>query len=293
MPRLFHSGETAVLVGSDRTSVVALKFDAREGQIPFRLLKPPETERWTERVNAVFGLDGFGPGSKQTVDVPIRPFQTLHFGRGAQFSLVKNESTSPNTPASGFKIMERLGKRTKAYDLPRTTYDEFARLRPGRVRDGYTRRETEFEEEIGPAQVADGTLWFAKTFYDGEGATGVGGFGFFDNQTKTYKLYSPPVVIDWSATAMLVEPEAVWIGLTFRGEYGNTSGGLLRFDRATGTCTKLALRDHIYEIARVGNSLLLATDFGAAVLRDGKVRRFFVDGTSRGHLQVSEALLGK
>ena len=161
------------------------------------------------------------------------------------------------------------------------------------MRDGYTRKDAEFQEEIGPSQVADGTLWFAKTFYDGEGSTGVGGFGFFDNQTKRYKLWSPQEIVDWSATAMLVEPEAVWIGLTFRSEYRDISGGLLRFDRATGTCTKLALPDLIYEITRVGNSLVLATDFGAAVLRDGKVRRFFVDRTSRGNLQVSEALLCK
>ncbi|MFL6449788.1 MAG: hypothetical protein ACJ746_19210 [Bryobacteraceae bacterium] len=161
------------------------------------------------------------------------------------------------------------------------------------MRDGYRRQVTEFAEEIGPTQVFDDTLWFAKTFYDDEGTTGVGGFGFFDTETKRYKIYSPPDIMDWSATAMLVEPEAVWIALSSRTEGRDVSGGLLRFDRTTETCAKIALPDLIYEFARVGDSLILATDFGAAVLRDGKARRFFVDRTSRGHLQVSEAIIGR
>jgi hypothetical protein len=162
------------------------------------------------------------------------------------------------------------------------------------VRDGYKRQVTELAEEIGPAQLADGTLWFAKTFYDDEGTTGVGGFGFFDPQTKRYKVYSPPAVLDWSATAILVERESVWIALSSRSEYRNTSGGLLRFDRGTETCTKVALPDITREMTRVGDSLILATDFGAAILRDGKLRRYFVDRTLRGdQLQVSEAVVGE
>ncbi len=93
---------------------------------------------------------------------------------------------------------------------------------------------------------------------------------------------------------MLVEPEAVWIALSSRSEYRDVSGGLLRFDRATETCTKIALPDLTYEIARVGDSLILATDFGAAVVRDGKapsvLRR---SDTSRAQLQVSEAIVGR
>jgi hypothetical protein len=49
--------------------------------------------------------------------------------------------------------------------------------------------------------------------------------------------------------------------------------------------------DAVYEMARVGGSLILATDFGAATIRDGKARRFFVDRTLRGELQISEAIV--
>ncbi|MFL6449789.1 MAG: hypothetical protein ACJ746_19215 [Bryobacteraceae bacterium] len=89
MPRLFVSGETPVLVGSDRKTFVVLQFDALNDQNPFHLLTGPAAERWTERVNAMYGLDRFGPGSEQVVDVPARPFRTLHFGPDARFSLVR------------------------------------------------------------------------------------------------------------------------------------------------------------------------------------------------------------
>ena len=289
MPRLFASEKALVLVGSDRERIEALQFDPLNHRIPFHLLKGTVAERRSERAQASFGFNGVGPGSEQVIDVAARPFRTLHFGPVAQFSLVKDESPTPDTPATAFKIIEQLGKRTKTYPFPRTTYDEFARLRPGQVRNGSRRKLTAFGDEIGPAQVFDGTLWFAKTFYDGEGLTGVGAFGYFEAQAKLYKIYSPPEVVDWSASSMLVEPEALWIGLTSRGEYGDRSGGVLRFDRKTGTCSRVALPDLIYEIARVGDTLVLATDFGAALIRHGKARRFMVDQTRRGQLQVSEA----
>lgn len=71
--------------------------------------------------------------------------------------------------------------------------------------------------------------------------------------------------------------------------FGNRSGGLLRFDRKTGTCSRIPLSDLIYEIGRVGDNLILATDSGATLIEDGKVRRFMIDQTRRGQLQVSEA----
>ena len=290
MHRLFASDNSAVLVGSDGRKAGVLQFDALNDQIPFHLLSGSVAERWSVRANPTYARGGLGPTSGQMLDVPPRPFRTLRFGPDARFALVKNQSATPNTPGSGFTIIERLGNRTNAYPLPRTTYDEFARLRPGRVRDGHQRANTELAEEIGPAQITDGTLWIAKTFYDSEGNSGVGGFGFFDLRTKKYTVYSPPEVLDWSATAMLVEPEAAWIGLVYHGEYGDSSGGLIRFDRATETCLKIALPDFIYEMVRIGEDLVLATDFGAAVVRNGKVRRFFIGPNLRGQPLVSEAL---
>jgi hypothetical protein len=80
--------------------------------------------------------------------------------------------------------------------LPRTTYDQFAAARPQRVKDGYRREGTEIDESIGPWQRQDGRIWFGKAFYDGEGSTGVGGFGYFDEKEKKLQLFNPPEIAD-------------------------------------------------------------------------------------------------
>ena len=69
--------------------------------------------------------------------------------------------------------------------------------------------------------------------------------------------------------------------------------GLLRFDRGTEKVEELELRDIAGQITRVGDRLLIATDFGAAVFLESKLRRFFLDQTSDGRLRVAEALLGQ
>jgi hypothetical protein len=97
---------------------------------------------------------------------------------------------------------------------------------------------------------------------------------------------------DWSVTAMLVEPEAVWLALAHRGEWGDSAGGLLRFDRTTEKVTKLPLSNIVSGIIRTDGNLLLATDFGAVIVDGSNVRRFFVDQTTDGRLRVSEAVLG-
>ena len=77
-------------------------------------------------------------------------------------------------------------------------------------------------------------LWFGKSFYDGEGLTGVGSFGYFDIDQGNYKLIRLPDIADWSTSAILVEEGSVWIGLAQYTEGGDHGGGLLRYDRRTG-----------------------------------------------------------
>lgn len=158
------------------------------------------------------------------------------------------------------------------------------------MKNGYVRESTTLDEAIGPWQVVDGMLWFAKSLSDGEGPTGVGGFGYFDVAGRTYHIDCPAEIADWSATAMLVERDAVWLALANRGEYGDTGGGLLRFDRATRQVERWELHELVNEIARVGDGLVLATDVGAALLMDGEMRRFFVDRGVGGGLEVREAV---
>ena len=64
----------------------------------------------------------------------------------------------------------------------------------------------------------------------------------------------------------------------------------MRFDRACERVEKFELREIAAKIARVGDRLLIATEFGAAVVEEGKVRRFFVDQMTGGGLRVVEGL---
>src|SRR5262249_30141629 len=96
--------------------------------------------------------------------------------------------------------------------LPQSSYDEFARARPARVKDGYGREST-IDERVGAYQTIGDRIWFGKAFYDGEGTTGVGGIGSFDTGSNRFTIFSVPEMYSWSVSALLVEADAVWAGL--------------------------------------------------------------------------------
>jgi len=141
-------------------------------------------------------------------------------------------------------------------------YDTFARYRPQRVRDGYSRDMAELDEAIGPFTMVDGAVWFGTTFYDGEGHTGVGTLASFATGADTYQTWHPQALVDWSTSAILVEGDTVWLGLVNRPEGNASSGGLLKFRRSTQATTVYPVPDVIHRIRRVGSTLLLGTSNG-------------------------------
>lgn len=173
--------------------------------------------------------------------------------------------------------------------LPKTTYDQFAELRPQAVKWGNVRNGTHVNDTIGPWKKLDGAIWFGKSFYDGEGETGVGGFGYYDPETKKLKVYSPPEILAYSVSAMLFGPTDIWMGLASFGEGDNMSGGLLRFDRQTETVQKVPLIDVPLALERLGERILVATDVGIAVVENGQVHRYFIDRMGDGRWRVVEA----
>jgi hypothetical protein len=126
---------------------------------------------------------------------------------------------------------------------------------------------------------------------DGEGHTGVGGFGYFDAELEEYRLFSPPEIVNWSVSAIGVEADAVWMALVNNGEWGGTSGGLLRFDRQSQAVQQFALPDIATACLRVGDSIVFPTSFGIALVEGGEVKRYFVDRTSDGRWRVAPAEL--
>lgn len=242
----------AVFVGSDRQRLIAVEYNPDE-RLAFRVLSNAAAQPWIGRVHISAGTEGLPPSN---------------------VIYIENDEA-------------RLPVAVPA--LPRTTYDQFAAARHQRVKDGYRREGTELNESIGPWQREGGRIWFGKTFYDGEGSTGVGGFGYFDEKEKKLQLFNPPEIADWSVSALDVTLDAVWMALVNNGEYGGSSGGLLRYDRHTSAARRVPLPDIALRLHHINGKLLAATDFGFAVVEGEQITRVFVDQTTDGQWRVIPA----
>jgi hypothetical protein len=142
------------------------------------------------------------------------------------------------------------------------------------------------QEVIGPYQTEGNRIWFGNQYYDGEGDCGVGAFGYFDMQTCKYVLYSPRSVARWEISALLVEPETVWLGLDHFGEDISTApGGLIRWDRNSHRVQHYPLEFIVQHLRRDkdhSSTLVLTTPKGYALFQNGQVRRFRVEQTPDG-----------
>jgi hypothetical protein len=252
MYRGFPNADGAVFVGSDTQRLIAVEYKA-DREPSFRVLSEADARPWIDQVRTSVGTEG------------IEARHVIY---------IENDKAPPPTAIPS---------------LPRTTYDQFAAARPRRVKNGYVRAGTQIQDSIGPWQQEDGRIWFGKSFYDGEGSSGVGGFGYFDMNERRLQLFAPPEIADWSVSAIDVEPDAAWLALVRNGEYGGSSGGLLRYDRHSGTVSRFAFPDIGVRLIRVGKILLAATDFGLAVVQGDRVKRYFVDRTTDGGLRVAPA----
>jgi hypothetical protein len=193
-------------------------------------------------------------------------------------------------------IVETSGPNQKSYSLAQSDLSTWQQARPDDARSFARPDPAEMNEEIGPHQLEGSRLWFGKTFYNSEGSTGVGGFGYFDAATATYRLYSPPEIQRWSVSAILVEAHCIWLALYRCSEYGNKSGGLLRWDRETAHVRSFAIADvvtHIVSsIAQTSEVVYLGTTNGIIVLRGDQITSYFVDRTAKGRYMIAAALCG-
>ena len=177
-------------------------------------------------------------------DVGLRAVDAIEVASavGVPAQVVEQLKKKPWEPAAD---STHLPNELREHPMPRSTYDEFARARPRRVADGYVRDGTILEEEPGPYQVVGSRIWFGKTFYDGEGTSGVGGLGYFDTSTSQYRFVQVPGLADWSVSAILIEKDAAWIGLVDYPEGEPYGGGLIRYDFKARTSRKYATEEVI------------------------------------------------
>ena len=167
------------------------------------------------------------------------------------------------------------------YPLPQSTLESYIRLRPADIRINpisATGGHYEREEFIGPWQIEGDRFWFGNNFYDGEGERGVGAFGYFDASTRGYEMFSPPEIAPFEITAILVEPDTVWVGLDHSGEaISPDPGGFAEWNRTTHAVHRYDTEFEVSKIERSGDSLRLTSIGGYAVLHEGKIARFKVE----------------
>jgi len=271
MMRVFEASGRIVFVGADRSRSVAVEFQPG-GSPDLRILPQPEAAPWLRRVNTA--LQSAGAELSPILYVLPDDPGPVRFGPSDAFTFARGIIAD---------------SRRKEYPLPQSTYDDFAKARPRRVTDGYVRASTTIAESIGPAQAEGDRLWFGKTFYYGEGNSGVGGFGYFDASDRRYHLFVPPEVANYTVSAISVEPDAVWLGIFTSGEWGGSPAGVLRYDRKTQATQKYELPDAVYSFAVSGKRALMATSSGIAVINGDEVVRYLVDRTTDGRLRVVEA----
>jgi len=307
MGTAFSGGTHAVIPVTDHDQVVVVDFDPTRDPM-FKVLTGVEAEPWLKEVpirdsqkeeeqeelehrrKVLAGEDAqHGPVRKSQEGPEHR--RVLSFGPDAMTSTTFGTQASLRlaegvTEVGGDKIhgVEEVGgENPKRYPLPQSTPEELRAARPGQNEYGV-------DEDIGAWDVEAGQLWIGKTFYDSEGGTGVGGFGWFDEATRSFRILSPPEVRDWSITALHVDNDAVWMALTHRGEWGDDSGGVARYDRVAKETRVLPLDDVGKQFIRVGDKLLLLSSTSMALVTADDVRSFFVDRMSDGRLRVAEAV---
>ncbi|HLG57879.1 MAG TPA: hypothetical protein VI485_21215 [Vicinamibacterales bacterium] len=250
-------GDRAHFLAANETHQVTVDFSA--GRAPeFRVLG--KTNRMP--------LPDPATGAGVPTGVEPAPFRAMspRFGPSGAFTLVELDEDTECADASAV-VLETRGRRQQRHSLPPSGCDR-----------------------IGPWALDGDRLWFGKTFYAGEGGTGTGGFGYFDANTRQYQIFSPREITPSSASAIFVQPDAVWVALLTRQEYGDHGQGLLRYDRRSQTTTRFDIAGSIgRRFIQCGDRIALTLDDGIIVIRDGHVTGYIVDQMTDGRLRVAEA----
>ena len=195
-------------------------------------------------------------------------------------------------PRGPFKFMTGIAIRNEgsfqAYPLPQSTPEELGRYRPLFQKYAQDMNSYRINESIEAFAPPSDRLWFGKTFYDGEGYTGVGSLGYFDISRRDYTLIRPPELSDWSTSAILVEGESIWVALTHYTEGASSSGGLLRYDKETGATRIHPITDVITDMLGHNGSIYVSTERGRTyVLKDDSiVSRFAVEPALDGGFEI-------
>ena len=204
---------------------------------------------------------------------PAVPQPNAFRGPGGEVVTVQN-TTQPGQPQRPSVIFVD----NKPFPAPIPTVHFYRQTLPQKGPPG------EMESDIGPFVQSGDKIWFATTFYDGEGVSGIGAIGSFDIASRKYEMRYLPEIAPWSGSAMLLDGDDLWIGLKRRPEGADIGGGLLRYGIATGTLQNFAIPDVIFTIDRVGDALYCGTSNGLYMLRADQITQLRFEPSETGQL---------
>lgn len=144
----------------------------------------------------------------------------------------------------------------------------------------------EIESDIGPFVQGGDTIWFATTFYDGEGISGIGAIGSFDIAARKYQMRYLPQIAPWSGSAIMLDGDDLWIGLKRRPEGADIGGGMLRFNIRTGAVQAFAIPDVIFSIDRAADAVYCGSSHGLYLVRGGQVTQLRFEPNESGQFAM-------
>lgn len=174
-------------------------------------------------------------------------------------------------PGAALAPIPPLASVAQIEPMPVSTFGEFEKARPD---EANKRKDAVIEERIGPYQKVGTKIWVGKAFYDFGGSVGVGDLGYFDQTKNDWLFLHLTEMADWSSSALLVETDAVWVGLVRNEDGTEIPGGLLRYDLTSRKVTKIAVADVIDKIVAVGKRIYCGTSGGFAVIEQGQAKQF-------------------
>jgi hypothetical protein len=175
----------------------------------------------------------------------------------------------------------------RLHEIPIPDVQTFCDYRP-RLTEWLGGRESirGLEANMGAFQYADELIWFGTSFYDGEGTTGVGAVGYFDTNARSFHIVYDAVLADWSCTALLLEQDALWVGLANQPEGAQRPGGLARYDRRSGAFEHYDIPAIVHVIRRYGRTLFVGTSNGVYALDGDTLRHVALDFDVTGQVVV-------
>lgn len=153
--------------------------------------------------------------------------------------------------------------------IPQPTEDAYYTFRP--MKHG-TAEET-IDNLIGPRLMLNGKLLFGISFYDGEGSTGLGGWGSFDFTTRKFDLHYPSVMAHWATTAILAVSGTLWFGLANHSECCYSTGGVLHIGALDEVLAHYPLPEKVTGLARCGDAMIATGTHSVFRLAGGKITR--------------------